>query len=164
MPDFTSPDDERWMREAILEAEAAYEEGEVPVGAVIVREGRLVARGRNQVERLQDATAHAEILALGAASQAFESWRLLGATLYVTLEPCPMCAGAILLARVERVVFGAYDPEIGAAGSMIDLFAERKMRHTSIVVGGQEEAKCRELIKGFFVARREGRIPARDPN
>jgi tRNA(adenine34) deaminase len=160
MSELTNPDDERWMLEAIREAEAALEEGEVPVGAVIVREGRLVARGRNQIERLHDATAHAEILALGAASQAFESWRLLGATLYVTIEPCPMCAGAILLARVERVVFGAYDPEIGAAGSMIDLFAERKMRHRCVVAGGVLEARCRGLIRGFFAARREGRTPS----
>lgn len=164
MSDLAHPDDERWMRLAILEAEAAFEEGEVPVGAVIVHEGRIVGRGRNQIERLADATAHAEILALGAASEALGSWRLLGATLYVTLEPCPMCAGATLLSRVERVAFGAFDPEMGAAGSMIDLYSERRMRHRAVVTGGILEAPCGDLLREFFAARRRKGAPRLEPS
>lgn len=152
-------DDERWMREALREAEEAFHEGEVPVGAVVIREGRIVARGRNRIEALRDATAHAEILAIGAASTAFESWRLLDATLYVTLEPCPMCAAAILLARVARVVYGARDPEMGAAGSRIDLFAAGAVRHRAVVVGGVLAEECGALVREFFAARRQGVIP-----
>ena len=159
MADLTNPDDARWMREALREAEAAFGEGEVPVGAVVVREGRVAARGRNQVERLQDATAHAEILAIGAAASAAGSWRLLDATLYVTLEPCPMCAGAILLARVQRVVFGARDPEMGAAGSRVDLFSGSILRHRAVVSGGVLEDDCGSLIREFFTARRKGPVP-----
>jgi tRNA(adenine34) deaminase len=159
MADLTHPDDERWMREALREAQAAFDEGEVPVGAVVVRGGRVVARGRNQIELLQDATAHAEILAIGAASTATESWRLLDATLYVTLEPCPMCAGAILLARIERVVFGASDPEMGAAGSRLDIFSSGAIRHRAVVTGGVLDAECGSLIREFFARRRKGVIP-----
>lgn len=159
MADLTNPDDPRWMREALREAEAALSDGEVPVGAVVVREGRVVGRGRNQVERLQDATAHAEILAIGAAAGAAGSWRLLDATLYVTLEPCPMCAGAILLARVQRVVFAARDPEMGAAGSRLDLFSGSVLRHRAVVSGGVLAEECGSLIREFFAARRKGPIP-----
>ncbi len=159
MTDLPDSDDERWMREAIREARAALDEGEVPVGAVVVRDGRIVARGRNQIELLQDATAHAEILAIGAASSTAESWRLLDATLYVTLEPCPMCAGAILLARMERVVFGARDPEMGAAGSRLDLFSAGALRHRALVTGGVFEAECGAMLREFFAGRRSGVIP-----
>ncbi|MCP4710681.1 MAG: nucleoside deaminase, partial [Planctomycetes bacterium] len=105
------------MSKALAEAEAAYENGEVPVGAVVIADGRIVGRGHNQVEQLGDPTAHAEMIALTAAADHFESWRLLGAHLYVTIEPCAMCAGAALLARVERIIFGARDPKFGACGS-----------------------------------------------
>ncbi len=159
MADLTNPDDARWMREALREAEAAFRDGEVPVGAVVVRDGRVVARGHNQVERLQDATAHAEILAIGAAASAAGSWRLLDATLYVTLEPCPMCAGAILLARVQRVVFGARDPEMGAAGSRVDLFSGSILRHRAVVSGGILDEETGALIREFFAARRKGPAP-----
>lgn len=159
MADLRDPDDARWMREALREAEAAFHEGEVPVGAVLVREGRIVARGRNQVERLQDATAHAEILAIGAAAGGAGSWRLRDATLYVTIEPCPMCAGAILLARVGRVVFGATDPEMGAAGSRIDLFAGSLLRHRAVVSRGILEEECGALMREFFAARRKEPLP-----
>jgi tRNA(adenine34) deaminase len=152
------------MREALREAEAAFHEGEVPVGAVIVRGGRVVGRGRNQIERLQDATAHAEILAIGAAAGEAGSWRLTDATLYVTVEPCPMCAGAILLSRVERVVFGASDPEMGAAGSRIDLFSGSLLRHRPVVSRGVLEEECGSLMREFFAARRKSPHPGPSAN
>ncbi|MBD3222793.1 hypothetical protein GF314_16320 [bacterium] len=130
-------------------------EGEVPVGAVVVRDGQLLGRGHNRVEALQDATAHAEILAIGAASERTGEWRLGGATLYVTLEPCIMCCGALLLSRVERLVYGAPDPRAGAVGSTARLLHGNPYRHGVEVVGGVLADECGRLLSDFFRQRRE---------
>ncbi|MCX6357363.1 MAG: tRNA adenosine(34) deaminase TadA [Candidatus Aureabacteria bacterium] len=143
-----------YMREAMKEASRALEDGEVPIGALIVREGRVIARAHNQVEQLRDATAHAEMIALTQASSAVGDWRLDGVTLYVTKEPCPMCAGAIALSRVRRVVFGARDEKAGAAGSKMDILGDGCLNHTVEVVAGVEEGECRDLLKEFFRAKR----------
>jgi len=145
---------ERWMREAIHEANLAAEKGEVPVGAVIVRDGRIIGRGHNRVESLNDPTAHAEILAIGAAGGQGESWRLDGATLYVTLEPCTMCSGAILLARVGTVVFGAADPRAGAVASTARLLEGNPYKHGVEIVGGILAEECSTLLKDFFRSKR----------
>lgn len=150
---------ERWLGEALREAELAAAAGEVPVGAVVVRDGRILGRGHNQVEHLQDATAHAEILALGAASQATGQWRLDGATLYVTLEPCTMCCGALLLGRVGAVVFGAHDPRAGAVVSTARLLQGNPYRHAVEVVGGIMAEPSSELLQAFFRRRRSGAEP-----
>jgi len=145
---------ERWMGEALKEARAAAARGEVPVGAVVVRDGAVLGRGSNQVEQLQDPTAHAEILAIGAAASAGESWRLDDATLYVTLEPCTMCCGAILLARVGRLVYGAPDPRAGAVASTARLLEGNPSRHGLEVVGGIAAEACGALLSDFFRERR----------
>ena len=147
---------ERWMHEALALARQAAEQGEIPVGAVVVSGDRLVGRGCNQVESLQDPTAHAEILALGAAAGNLGSWRLQGATLYVTLEPCIMCSGALLLARVAQVVFGATDPRAGAVVSSCRLLAGNPYRHPVEVIGGILGEPCRDLLQDFFRRRRDG--------
>ncbi len=147
--------DERWLREALREAEAAGAQGEVPVGAVVVRDGRILGRGGNRVEALSDPTAHAEVLALGAAAGAQQDWRLEGATLYVTLEPCTMCCGALLLARVARLVYGAADPRAGAVVSTARLLAGNPYRQRIEVVGGVLAAECAEPLRRFFAARRD---------
>ncbi len=147
-------DHDRWMRLALLEAEAAAEEGEVPVGAVVVHEGRVIGRGRNRTESATDPTAHAEILAIGAAAAALASWRLEGATLYVTLEPCFMCAGAIVLARLERLVFGATDPKAGACVSLADVVRDPRLNHRVDVIHGVLAAESSALLEAFFRARR----------
>lgn len=152
MPDL--PDDAAWMRLALAEAQAAADEGEVPVGCVIVHQGRVVGRGRNACERLQDATAHAEMIAIGAASQTLGSWRLEDCTLYVTLEPCPMCMGACLNARVPRVVFGAPEPKAGACGSVIDLRAPPGYNHAVAVQGGVLAPEAAAAMVTFFRALR----------
>jgi tRNA(adenine34) deaminase len=152
--------DESFMRLAIAEAERALGHDDVPVGAVVVAGGEVVAAGRNERERLGDPTAHAEIGALRDAARALGSWRLLGATLYVTLEPCAMCAGAIVLARVPRVVFGAPDPKAGAAGSVLDVLAEPRLNHRPEVAGGVLADECAALLRAFFAARRAGGGPA----
>jgi tRNA(adenine34) deaminase len=138
------------MREALAEAESARAGGEVPVGAVVVLESRILGRGRNQIESLQDPTAHAEILAIGAAANATGSWRLDGATLYVTLEPCPMCAGALLNARLARLVFGAKDPLRGACGSVVDLLAEERLNPRLEMESGVLGEECARILKVFF--------------
>ena len=143
-----------YMRQAIREAEEAFEKGEVPVGAVIVREGRIIGRARNQVEQLKDATAHAEMIAITQASAAVGDWRLDGADLYVTKEPCPMCAGAIVLSRIGRVFFGARDEKAGSAGSVFDITGAGGLNHTVSVTGGVEEEECSALLKRFFAERR----------
>ena len=143
------------MREALKEAFRGYEEGEVPVGAVIERGGRIVARAHNQVERLKDATAHAEMIALTQAAAEAGDWRLDGATLYVTKEPCPMCAGAIVHARLARVVYGAHDPKAGAAGSALNLLQFPTLNHRCAITGGVHEAECRALLQSFFAAQRK---------
>ncbi len=145
---------ERWMAEALKEARAAAGRDEVPVGAVVVRDGRVIGRGSNQVEQLQDPTAHAEILAIGAAAGAGQSWRLDDATLYVTLEPCTMCCGAILLARVGRLVYGAPDPRAGAVVSTARLLDGNPYRHGLETVGGIAGEACTAILQDFFRARR----------
>ena len=135
MPFFLK-DDEAAMRVALAEARKALDEGEVPIGCVIVKDGAVIGRGHNQVERLQDATAHAEIVAIGAASTAVQSWRLEDCTLYATLEPCAMCAGAIVLARVGRLVYGAHDPKAGACGSVINVIDEPRLNHAPALTSG----------------------------
>ena len=142
--------DVEWMREALREAQLAFEEGEVPVGAVVVDQGRLIGRGHNRVENLKDATAHAEIIAIGAASAARGDWRLEGATLYVTVEPCMMCLGAIFLSRLSRLVFGAYDKRAGACGGAIPLGSSKYMDREISVSGGVLESGCQELLLEFF--------------
>ncbi|MCB1185140.1 tRNA adenosine(34) deaminase TadA [bacterium] len=145
---------ERWLHEALKEAQAAADEGEVPVGAVVVRDGRIIGRGRNRVETLQDPTAHAEIMAIGAAAGEGESWRLDDATLYVTLEPCTMCSGAILLSRVGQVVFGATDPRAGGVVSTARLLDGNPYNHRVSVVGGILGEECAGLLSDFFGERR----------
>lgn len=141
---------ERWMREALKEARQAAEEGEVPVGAVIVRDNQIIGRGHNLVESLQDPTAHAEVLAIGAATGQSQGWRLDEATLYVTLEPCTMCAGAVLLARVSQIVFGATDPRAGAVASTARLLDGNPYRLGVGVLGGILGPECAALLTGFF--------------
>jgi tRNA(adenine34) deaminase len=142
------------MAEALKEAELAAEAGEVPVGAVVVRDGALLGRGHNQVEALRDPTAHAEILALGAAASALEDWRLDGATLYVTLEPCTMCCGALLLARIGSVVYGASDQRAGAVISTARLLQGNPYRQRVEVLGGVAAAECSRLLQTFFARKR----------
>lgn len=147
-------DDEAGIRAALREAHESLRRDEVPVGCVVVHDGLVVGRGHNQVESLQDATAHAEILAIGAASNALGSWRLSECTLYVTLEPCAMCAGAIVLARLGRVVFGAADPKAGACGSVLDVLGERRLNHRAELAGGVLGDECGELLREFFRRKR----------
>jgi tRNA(adenine34) deaminase len=148
------PRDEWFMRLAIREAERALEHDDVPIGAVIVREGEVVGAGHNERELRQDPTAHAEMLALREAATAVGSWRVLDSMLYVTLEPCAMCAGAIVLARVPRVVYGTIDPKAGAAGSVLDVLSEPRLNHRPEVSGGLLAAECASLLTDFFGSRR----------
>src|SRR6516165_2895802 len=147
--------DHHFMGEALRQAVRAYEAEEVPVGAVVVREGRIIARGFNQVELLKDATAHAEMLAITAAEEAAGDWRLNECTLYVTKEPCPMCAGAIVHVRLARVVFGASDPKSGAAGSALNLLQFPTLNHQCAITAGVRESECRTLLQTFFAERRQ---------
>ncbi len=142
------------MGEALEEARRAAELGEVPIGAVVVREGEIVGRGGNRTVTLQDPTAHAEILAFREAAGRLGSWRLLGATLYVTLEPCAMCAGACVLARIERLVFGPHDPKAGMCGSLANLVQDERLNHRVEIVRGVRDEECAELLREFFRARR----------
>ena len=142
------------MAEALALARAAQARGEVPVGAVVVSEGVVVGRGGNAPIAQNDPTAHAEIAALREAARAFGNYRLPGCDLYVTIEPCAMCAGAIIHARIRRLVFGARDPKTGACGSVVDLFAERSLNHHTTVTAGVAEKDCAALLSGFFSARR----------
>jgi tRNA(adenine34) deaminase len=141
---------------ALAEARAAPGHDDVPIGAVVVRDadGEVLGAGHNERELRQDPTAHAEILALRAAAAALGSWRVLGCTLLVTLEPCAMCAGAIVLARVPRVVFGCADPKAGAAGSVLDVLAEERLNHRPEVIGGVRAEEAAALLRDFFAARR----------
>ena len=150
---FTSTD-ERLMGLALERAEEAEGFGDVPIGAVIAREGEPLAAAGNERELRRDPTAHAEVLAIRAAARALGGWRLPGTTLYVTLEPCAMCAGAIVLARIPAVVFGAADPKAGAAGSVLDVLGEPALNHRPGVRGGLMEDECAELLRRFFDARR----------
>jgi tRNA(adenine34) deaminase len=148
------PLDEHFMRLALREAGRALEHGDVPVGAVIVREGEVLGAGANERERRGDPTAHAEMLALRAAARRVGGWRLIDCVLYVTLEPCAMCAGAIVLARVPRVIYGTTDPKAGAAGSVLDVLAEPRLNHRPEVAGGLLAADCALLLRTFFASRR----------
>jgi tRNA(adenine34) deaminase len=148
------PLDEHFMRLAIREAERALEHEDVPVGAVIVREGEAVGIGHNERELRQDPTAHAELLAIREAARVLGSWRLLDCVLYVTLEPCAMCAGAIVLARVPRVIYGASDPKAGAAGSVLDILGEPRLNHRPEVGAGLLADVSGALLRDFFASRR----------
>src|SRR5213593_3275531 len=147
--------DHYFMGEALRQAARAYEAQEVPVGAVVVREGRIIARAFNQVELLKDATAHAEMLALTQAEEAVGDWRLTDCTLYVTKEPCPMCAGAIVHVRLARVVFGVADSKAGAAGSIVNLLQFPSLNHRCEITSGVREAECRALLQDFFAEQRK---------
>ena len=144
-----------YMKQALAEAKKAYAKDEVPVGAVMVLDDRIVAKGYNQVELLQDATAHAEMLALSTCADFVENWRLIDATIYTTLEPCVMCAGAIIQCRVKRVVWGAKDIRLGANGSFVDLFAKKHPIHQVEIVGGVLEAESADLLRAFFQKKRK---------
>jgi tRNA(adenine34) deaminase len=148
------PRDDYFMRLAMREAERASEHEDVPIGAVVVRAGEVVAAGHNERELRQDPTAHAEIIALREAARVAGTWRVLDAVLYVTLEPCAMCAGAIVLARVPRVVYGASDPKAGACGSVLDVLGEDRLNHRPEVAGGLLAEECGELLIEFFASRR----------
>lgn len=162
MPDTPVPDDAHFMRLALAEARAAAEAGEVPVGALVVKDGRVIATGRNAPIDGHDPTAHAEVVALRAAAQALGNYRLEGCALYVTLEPCAMCSGAMLHARLARVVFGATDPKTGAAGSVLNLFGHAQLNHQTVVQGGVLAEEGAQLLRGFFKERRVNPHPLRD--
>jgi len=146
------------MKEALKEAKLAFSKKEVPVGAVVVYQNQVIGRGHNQIESLNDATAHAEILAITAASNALNSWRLSGSTLYVTAEPCVMCAGAISLARLDRVVFGAFDPKKGAVGSLYNVLKDERLNHQAEVVSGVLEKECSNILTLFFEEIRKEKV------
>ena len=148
------PEGERWMGEALALARAAQARGEVPVGAIVVRGGEIVGRGGNAPVAANDPTAPAEMTALRDAARALGNYRLPGCDIYVTLEPCVMCAGAIMHARIRRLVFGARDPKTGACGSVVDVFGERLLNHHTTVTGGVAGDECGELLSAFFAARR----------
>jgi tRNA(adenine34) deaminase len=148
------PRDEYFMRLALREAERALEHDDVPIGAVVVHEGEVIGAGRNERELRQDPTAHAETIAVREAARGLASWRLNDAVIYVTLEPCAMCAGAIVLARVSRVVFGASDPKAGAAGSVLDVLGEPRLNHRPEVAGGLLADEAAALLQDFFGDRR----------
>jgi tRNA(adenine34) deaminase len=156
-------DDSGFMRLALEQARLAQAAGEVPVGAVVVRDGQVLGRGHNRPVGAHDPTAHAEVMALREAAQAVGNYRLDGCDLYVTLEPCPMCSGAMLHSRLRRVVFGARDPKTGAAGSVLDLFAEPRLNHRTTVTGGVLTDDCGQLLAGFFTARRQEARQATHP-
>jgi tRNA(adenine34) deaminase len=146
--------DEYFMRLAMREAARALEHDDIPVGAVVVSDGEVIGAGHNERELRADPTAHAEMLALRAAARARGSWRVLDSVLYVTLEPCAMCAGAIVLARVPRVVFGTTDPKAGAAGSVLDILAEPRLNHRPEVQSGLLAQECGDMLRAFFASRR----------
>ena len=145
---------DRWMRSAIQLARQAFDEGEVPIGAVIVHNDRIIGEGYNQRESLKDPTAHAEMIAITQAAESLGSWRLLGCTIYVTLEPCPMCAGAIVLARIPTVIYGTADPKAGACHSLFQITDDARLNHRATVLGGGLQPECKTLLQEFFVAQR----------
>ena len=148
------PRDEYFMRLALREATRALDHDDVPIGAVIVKDGEVIGSGHNERELRADPTAHAEMVALREAARALGSWRVLDAVMYVTLEPCAMCAGAIVLARMPRIVFGARDPKAGAAGSVLDVLNEPRLNHRPQVESGLLEEDCADLLRAFFAGRR----------
>lgn len=153
--------DVKFMKEALKEAQKAFLKDEVPVGCVIVKDGKVIARAHNGREGRQDATAHAELLCIKKACRKLGSFRLTGCELYVTLEPCPMCAGAIINARLERLVFGAFDPKAGCCGTLFDLTGCGEFNHTLRAQGGVMERECSEILRNFFAAKRKAQ---REPN
>jgi tRNA(adenine34) deaminase len=148
------PRDEYFMRLALRQAEQALDHDDVPIGAVVVRDGEVIGAGHNERELRADPTAHAEMIALREAARALDSWRLLDAIMYVTLEPCAMCAGALVLSRIPRVIYGAADPKAGAAGSALDVLSEPRLNHNPRVQGGLLAVESAELLQGFFASRR----------
>jgi tRNA(adenine34) deaminase len=147
--------DDHWMAAAIAQARHAEKSGDVPIGAIVVRDGACVAKTENRTERDHDPTGHAEMLAIRHAAKELQSWRLTGCTLYVTLEPCAMCAGAIVLARFDRLVFGAWDDKAGMVGSVGDLVRNPKLNHRAEVLGGVREDECGALLREFFAQQRK---------
>lgn len=147
---------ETWMKYAIREAERALDRQEVPVGCIIVRDNKIIGKGYNQTETLKDPTAHAEIIAITAAAAQLQSKFLEGCTLYVTLEPCAMCAGAIVLAKVPTLVFGAYDPKAGACGTLYTITGDTRLNHTVHTIGGVLDTECGALLRDFFYTKRSG--------
>jgi tRNA(adenine34) deaminase len=141
---------EQWMQFALREAQRAFDDNEVPVGAIVVHENKIIGRGYNQIERLQDPTAHAEMIAITAAANHLVSRRLAECTLFVTLEPCPMCAGAIVQARIPTLVFGAFDPKAGACGTLFNIVQDARLNHQPHVISGVCDKESEELLKGFF--------------
>jgi tRNA(adenine34) deaminase len=152
-----------FMGEALRQAQRAYDDEEVPVGAVIVRQGRVIARAFNQVETLKDATAHAEMLAITQAEAVVGDWRLTECTLFVTKEPCPMCAGAVVHVRLARVVYGASDPKSGAAGSVMNLLQSPALNHRCALTAGVREPECRTLLRAFFTKQRAANKTGQQP-
>lgn len=147
-------DDNYWMGKAIDQAKVAQAKGDVPIGAVIVKDGAVIARGHNLRESMNDPAAHAEMIAIRKAAKKLSSWRLTGATLYVTLEPCTMCMGAVILSRLDRVVFGSYDPKGGAAGSLFDFSNDKRLNHSVILTPGVRGDETSALLSNFFAALR----------
>ena len=143
-------DDSYWMGIALREAKKAGDRGEVPIGAVVVKDGAVIGRGYNLRETRQDPSAHAELIAIRKAAAKLQNWRLTGSTLYVTLEPCVMCMGAIILSRIDRVVFGCFDPKAGAAGSLYDLSNDRRLNHRFFLHSGIREGECSSILSDFF--------------
>ena len=158
-----SQSDAAWMQQALRMAEKASKAGEVPVGAIVVREGRVIARASNQVELLKDATAHAEMLAITQAEAAVGDWRLNDCDLYVTKEPCPMCAGALVHVRMRRVIFGCADPRGGAAGGLLNLLQMPTLNHRCDISTGVLADECAALLQAFFRERRKGNGDAAEP-
>ena len=155
-------DDVYWMGIALREAKKAGDRGEIPIGAVVVKDGAVIGRGYNLREGKHDPVAHAEIIAIRQAARRMGNWRLTGATLYVTLEPCVMCMGAIILARLDTVVFGCHDPKAGAAGSLYDLSGDVRLNHQVSLVAGIRGAECSAVLSGFFVALRKEKKAAKE--
>ena len=143
-----------WMKHALRLAENAFSEGEVPVGAIVVKEDRIIGRGYNQRERLNDPTAHAEIIAITAASGTLDDWRLEGCSLYVTKEPCSRCSGAVINSRISELIFGAYDDKKGCCGSLYQLCGDKRLDSRTAVKGGVEEQKCTAILQEFFQSQR----------
>jgi len=153
VPNLLQPHD-RWMRQALDRARRAYDEEEVPIGAVIVHDERIIAEGWNQRETLHDPTAHAEMIAITQAAETLGDWRLLDCTLYVTLEPCPMCAGAIVQARIPTVIYGTTDPKAGACHSLYNITEDDRLNHRCTVLGGVLREDCRRILQEFFGEKR----------
>ncbi len=153
--------DEKWMRYALAEAQLALKKNEVPIGAVVVLEDKIIGRGYNQVECLNDPTAHAEIIAIGAACNSLDSWRLSGCSIYVTIEPCVMCAGAIVLARLTRLIFGATDPKAGACGSLYNIVQDTRLNHQLEVVPYVLEHECSRILESFFEKIRQAALESK---